>query len=87
MKALTSLAGCLALAGLLLPAHAQTTPATAPRNPTPAQAKAISEQTAERRAEQYQGPKVVKDSKELGQKMIQKSKPADAVRTRARQLK
>ncbi|MGI4832479.1 MAG: hypothetical protein ACRYFK_03360 [Janthinobacterium lividum] len=77
MKAILTLAGGLALGALLLPARAQTTPAAAPRNPTPAQAKTIRAQTAARRADTYQGPKVVQNSKELGQKMIQKSKPTD----------
>ncbi|NML63995.1 hypothetical protein HHL22_02140 [Hymenobacter sp. RP-2-7] len=72
MKVMLSLAGSLALATLLQPARAQTTPAAAPRNPTPAQAKTIRAKTAERRADSYQGPKVVQNSKELGQKMIQK---------------
>ena len=80
MKAILSLASGLALAALLLPARAQTTPAAAPRNPTPAQAKTIRTQTAEHRADAYQGPKVVANSEELGQKMIQKSKPTDGIR-------
>jgi hypothetical protein len=87
MKTLLSLANSLALGALLLPARAQTTPAAAPRNPTPAQAKAISTKTAERRAETYQGPKAVHDSKELGRKMIQKSRPADGLHMRASELK
>lgn len=74
MKALTLL---LALA--TAPALAQTTP-PAPRNPTPAQAKAIKERTAERRAERYQGPKVVKNSKQLGREFIQDSKPTQDVK-------
>lgn len=57
---------------------AQTLPAPAPRNPTPAQAKAIKSRTAERRAATYKGPKVVKDSKALGREFIQESKPAPA---------
>lgn len=87
MKAILSLAGSLALAALLLPARAQTVPAAAPHNPTPAQTKTIRAQTAARRADAYQGPKVVQNSKELGQKMIQKSRPADALRLSARELK
>lgn len=87
MKSIFSFAGSVAFAGLLLPARAQTAPAAAPRNPTPTQAKAIRAKTADRRAEAYQGPKVVPDSKKLGQKMIRNSKPADGVLTRATLLK
>ena len=53
-----------ALVSLLSVAHAQTTPA-----PKASQAT--------HRATTYQGPKVVKDSKALGRKMVQKSKPTD----------
>ncbi|MGI4823601.1 MAG: hypothetical protein ACRYFV_20505 [Janthinobacterium lividum] len=42
--------------------------------------------TADQRAATYQGPKVAKDSKALGKKMVQKSKPADAIRTSVREL-
>lgn len=88
MKTPLSLAGGLALAlTSLLPARAQTAPAAAPRNPTPAQARTIRARTAERRADAYQGPKVVRNGEELGKKMLQKSKPADAVRTRVREPK
>lgn len=63
-----------------LPTLAQTTPppTPAPRNPSPAQAKVIKARTAERRAQTYQGPRVVKDSKALGREFIQESKPAPA---------
>lgn len=70
MKTLSSL---LALGSLLNTAYAQQAPATSPK-------------TAAQRAATYQGPKVVKDSKALGQKMVQKSKPADAIRTSVRDL-
>jgi hypothetical protein len=53
----------LALGSLLSTAHAQTAP-TPPK-------------TADQRAATYQGPKVTKDSKALGQQMVQKSKPTD----------
>ncbi|RZK99564.1 MAG: hypothetical protein EOO62_24700 [Hymenobacter sp.] len=85
MKTMLLLASSLALTSLL-PARAQTAPA-APRNPTPTQAKAIRAKTAERRAETYQGPKVVPNSKKLGQKMLQDSKPADGIRVRADEIK
>lgn len=73
MKTLLTVTGTLALAARLLTASAQTTPA-APQA-TPAATKATK--TATQRAATYQGPKVVKDSKALGQKMVQKSKPTD----------
>lgn len=72
MKTLPLVAGNLALSALLLTAQAQA-PATA--HPTPTRAQQAK--TADRRAATYQGPKVVGDSKALGQKMVQKSKPAD----------
>ncbi len=49
--------------------QAQTPSSTRP--PTPAK-------TADRRAATYKGPKVVQDSKALGRKMVQKSKPVDS---------
>ena len=76
MKTLPLLAGSLALAALSLVAQAQT-PAPPQHNPAPTK----STKLADRRAATYQGPKVVKDSKSLGQKMVQKSQPAD-MRTR-----
>lgn len=87
MQTVFSLASSLALASLLLPARAQTALPTTTPSLGSAQAKAIRAKTAERRAEAYQGPKVVPDSKKLGQKMPKDSKPADAIRIRASQLK
>jgi hypothetical protein len=72
MKTLPTLTSSLALSALLLTAQAQT-PATSHDNPTPAKPT----KTADHRAATYQGPKVVKDNKTLGKKMVQKSKPAD----------
>ncbi|AMR26408.1 hypothetical protein A0257_04355 [Hymenobacter psoromatis] len=72
MKTLPALTSSFALSALLLTAQAQT-PAKPHHNPTPAKPS----QTADHRAATYQGPKVVKDSKGLGQKMVQKSKPTD----------
>ncbi len=72
MKTLPTFTSSLALSALLLTAQAQT-PATPHDNPTPAKPT----KTADHRAATYQGPKVVKDSKALGKKMVQKSKPAD----------
>jgi hypothetical protein len=76
MKKLPTLTSSLALSALLLTSQAQT-PATSHDNPTPAKPT----KTADHRAATYQGPKVVSDSKALGKKMVQKSKPAD-MRTR-----
>ncbi|MVN77801.1 hypothetical protein GO988_15830 [Hymenobacter sp. HMF4947] len=69
MKTLLAVASLLALST----AQAQT-PATPHDNPSPAKP---STKTPDQRAATYKGPKVVKDSKALGQKMEQKSKPAD----------
>jgi hypothetical protein len=64
VKTLLLAAPSLALSALLLTAQAQM-PATK------------STKTPDQRAAAYQGPKVVKDSKALGQKMVQKSKATD----------
>lgn len=66
MKALPALANSLALSALLLSAHAQA-PATSHDNPTPATPTAKPKKEA----------KGEQDSKTLGQKMVQKSKPTD----------
>lgn len=71
MKTLLFFASGLAFAALLLPAQAQT-PATPHDNPAPAKP---TPQTANQRAATYKGPKVVKDTKALGDKMIRDSKP------------
>lgn len=74
MKTLSTFASCLALSALMLSAHAQTpAPATSHDNPTPAKPT----KTPDQRAATYKGPKVVNDSKSLGKKMVQKSKPTD----------
>ena len=76
--ALTLLTG-LALAGLLLPARAQTAPAKPPRPAAPAAAprpKVIG--AAAREPGAYKGPYVVSDTKALGQKFIRHSRPANA---------
>jgi hypothetical protein len=72
MKTLLSFASLLALGASLNTAQAQT-PATTHDNPTPPKAP----KTADHRAATYQGPNVHKDSKALGQKIVQKSKPTD----------
>jgi hypothetical protein len=77
MKTLLVLSNSFALSALLLTAQAQT-PVTSHDNPTPATAPA---KMADHRAATYKGPKVVKDSKALGRKMVQKSKPQESVRT------
>lgn len=70
MKTLLAVAGSLAWA-TLLSAQAQTPTTTtgspAPTKPTP--------KTASKRAAAYKGPKVVKDTKALGDRMIRDSKP------------
>ncbi|WP_151088405.1 hypothetical protein [Hymenobacter baengnokdamensis] len=71
-KRMKATASLLAFGALLSTAHAQT-PVTTPKTAIP-------------RASTYQGPKVVKDTKKLGQKMVQKSKPAD-MRMRASAVK
>ena len=71
-KTLPLLASSLLLATHVLAAQAQT-PATPQSNPTSTKPT----KTADQRAATYQGPTVVKDSKALGQKMVQKSKPTD----------
>jgi hypothetical protein len=77
MKTLLPFASTLALSALLLTAQAQT-PATSHDNPTPAK-PTTSTKTADHRAAAYKGPKVVKDSKALGQKMVHNSKPTDTL--------
>jgi hypothetical protein len=72
MKTLLFFASFLALGACLPLAKAQT-PATLPNNSAPAKPG----KTADQRAATYQGPKVAKDTKALGQKMVQKSKPTD----------
>jgi hypothetical protein len=72
MKPLLSFASLLGLAASVQLSQTQT-PATPHDNPTPAKPTT----TADQRAAHYQGPKVAKDSKALGQKMVRKSKPAD----------
>lgn len=67
MKMLLAVASSLCLA-TLLSAQAQTqVPAPAPAKPTP--------KTASQRAAAYKGPKVVKNTKALGDEMIRESKP------------
>ncbi|MFD1468518.1 hypothetical protein ACFQ48_09800 [Hymenobacter caeli] len=66
--ALTLLVG-LALVSLRLPARAQTAPAAGPRPKVTG--------AAAREPGAYQGPHVVKDTKALGQKFIQHSRPTD----------
>lgn len=74
MKTLLATASSLALTALLLVAHAQT-PTTTYANPSPAKTAA---KTADHRAEAYKGPKVVKNTKALGNKMLRDSKPTDS---------
>jgi hypothetical protein len=70
MKTLLAVASSFALAALLS-AQAQT-PATSQPNQHPAKP---TPKTATQRAAAYKGPKVVKDTKALGDKIIRDSKP------------
>ena len=81
MKTSLTFASSWALSALLLTAQAQT-PATPHSSPTPTEPT----KTADHRAATYQGPKVVKDTKALGKKIVQKSKPTD-MRVPVRPLK
>ena len=74
--ALTLLTG-LALGALLLPARAQTAPAKPLRSATPAAPRPKATGAAAREPGAYQGPHVVSDTKALGQKFIQHSRPTD----------
>ena len=76
MKTLLTSASTLALSALLLTTHAQTLPVVTSKNIDPKGPAVTKEQTADRRAAAYKGPKVVKDTKALGNKMIRDSKPA-----------
>ncbi len=78
MKALSFCLGCLLATASLLTAQAQSSPlpkvTAKPVNTTdPA---ATARKTADRRAATYKGPKVVKSTEALGQKMLRDSKPA-----------
>jgi len=66
MRTLLFITGILCLAAAV--ASGQTPTKSAPAKPTP--------KTAAKRAAAYKGPKVVKDTKALGDKMIRESKPA-----------
>jgi uncharacterized protein YdeI (BOF family) len=68
MKMLPLVASSLLLTTCVLVTQAQTPASPAAAQPT---------KTAAQRAATYQGPKVVKDSKTLGRKMVQKSQPTD----------
>ncbi len=77
MKKLLSLASCLPLAALLFTAQAQSLPKVTTKTVNTPDKAATEHQTAEQRAATYEGPKVVKSTRALGQKMVQKSKPTD----------
>jgi hypothetical protein len=73
--AITSSLCLAALLSALLSAQAQAQAQTpAPTQPNPSTAKPTPK-TADQRAAAYKGPKVVKDTKALGTKMIRDSKP------------
>ncbi len=76
MKTVLTLLTGLALGALLFPARAQTAPAKPPRLAAPAAAPLPKVTGAvAREPGDYQGPHVVKDSKALGQKFIEYSRP------------
>ncbi len=63
--------------GMLLGASAQTPTVSTTSSQNPAKTAA---QTANRRAANYKGPKVVKDTKALGREMLRDSKPTPAAK-------
>ena len=73
MKTSAFLLACCALLGT---ATAQTVPVTTPKATSPRVKTATARQSADRRAATYKGPKVVESTKDLGDKMLQESKPA-----------
>ncbi|AMJ64291.1 hypothetical protein [Hymenobacter sp. PAMC 26628] len=75
MKTILTLLTGLALGALLLPARAQTAPAKPLRSATPAAPRPKVVGAAVREPGGYKGPYVVSDTKELGQKFIQHSRP------------
>ena len=77
MNTLLSLIGSLPLAALLLAAPAQTSlPKVTAKPVNTTDPAATARKTADRRAATYKGPKVVKSTEALGQKMLRDSKPA-----------
>jgi hypothetical protein len=77
MKTLLTTTSSLALLALMLTARAQTLPVVTSKNIDPKGPAVTKEQTADRRAAAYKGPKVVNDTKALGSKMLRDSKPAN----------
>ncbi|AWM34424.1 hypothetical protein [Hymenobacter nivis] len=78
MKTVLTLLTGLVLGALLLPARAQTAPAKPTRSATPAATpgpKVVG--AVAREPGSYKGPYVVSDTKALGQKFIQHSRPSD----------
>ena len=76
MKTLPTLTSSLALSALLLTAHAQTLPKVTSKTVNTKDKAATERQTADHRAATYKGPKVVKNTEALGNKMLRDSKPA-----------
>ncbi|OGX83750.1 hypothetical protein [Hymenobacter coccineus] len=75
MKTALTLITGLALASWGLPVRAQTVPAKPPRPaaaPRPEVTGAVAREPGD-----YKGPHVVKDTKALGQKFIEHSRPSD----------
>ena len=78
MKALLALTNSLAISALVLTAQAQALPKVTVKTVNTKDKAATERKTAEQRAATYKGPKVVKSSEALGNKMLRDSKPADA---------
>ncbi len=66
----------LVLVALLSTAQAQTAPTVTSQTVNPQGKAATARQTADHRAATYKGPKVVKNTKALGNEMLHDSKPA-----------
>ncbi len=77
MKALLALTNSLALSTLVLAAQAQALPKVTVKTVNTKDKAATERQTADQRAAAYKGPKVVKSTEALGNKMLRDSKPAD----------
>ena len=76
MNVFRALAGSLPLAALLLTAQAQSLPKVTSQPVNTTNKAATERQTADQRAAAYKGPKVVKSTRTLGNKMLRDSKAA-----------
>lgn len=76
MKTFFTFAGSLLASALLLIAQAQSLPKVTAKTVNTKNKAATERQTADRRAATYKGPKVVKNTEALGNKILRDSKPA-----------